>query len=39
MENLNEPGLSVSMENFFKVVVAPACEILPIALADAGNLF
>jgi hypothetical protein len=26
------------MENFFRVMVAPACEILPIVLADAGNL-
>ena len=26
------------MENFFRVMVAPACEKLPIVLADTGNL-
>jgi len=31
-------ALSVAKENFFRVMVAPACEKLPIVLADTGNL-
>jgi hypothetical protein len=38
LPDLNEPSLSGGMKNFFSAVVAPTCEILPIILADAGNL-
>ena len=37
-EDLDQPGFSVNVENFFSAVVAPTREILPIVLADAGNL-